>query len=139
MVNTPHALLLLASLEHQLNNFSECWWDHWILDVIICNGGGTILGIYTLRSAPSANQRPLSRSRDRSRPIRGHYLGLILFRLVVVFRYLSMKTYNWRALYEIPTFRGKIKRFFGQVILASHWSIHLMLSSYWSVFSARLD
>ena len=37
------------SLEHQLNNFSECWWDHWILDVIICNGGGTILGIYTLR------------------------------------------------------------------------------------------
>jgi len=65
------------SLEHQLPNFSECWWDHWILDVIICNGGGTILGIYTLR-------------------------------------YLRMKTYNWRGLYEIPTFRGKIKRFFGQ-------------------------
>ena len=37
------------SLEHQLANFSECWWDHWILDVIICNGGGTILGIYTLK------------------------------------------------------------------------------------------
>ena len=37
------------SLEHQLNNFSECWWDHWILDVLICNGGGTIAGIYTLR------------------------------------------------------------------------------------------
>ena len=52
-------------------------WDHWILDVIICNGGGTILGIYTLR-------------------------------------YLSMKTYHWRGLYEIPTYRGKIKRFFGQ-------------------------
>jgi hypothetical protein len=37
------------SLEHQLANFSECWWDHWILDVLICNGGGTIVGIYTLR------------------------------------------------------------------------------------------
>ena len=37
------------SLEHQLANFSECWWDHWTLDVIICNGGGTVLGIYTLR------------------------------------------------------------------------------------------
>ena len=24
-------------------------WDHWILDVLICNGGGTVLGIYTLR------------------------------------------------------------------------------------------
>uniref|UniRef100_A0A8C4Q0C6 Phosphatidylserine synthase n=1 Tax=Eptatretus burgeri TaxID=7764 RepID=A0A8C4Q0C6_EPTBU len=30
------------SLEHQLPNFSECWWDHWILDVVLCNG----LGIY---------------------------------------------------------------------------------------------
>ena len=40
-----------------------------------------------------------------------------------------MKTYNWRALYEIPTFRGKIKRFFGQVILASHWSINASLCS----------
>ena len=37
------------SLEHQLPNFSECWWDHWILDVLICNGGGTLAGIYTLR------------------------------------------------------------------------------------------
>jgi len=65
------------SLEHQLANFSECWWDHWILDVIICNGGGTILGVYTLR-------------------------------------WLQIKTYHWRGLYEIPTYRGKIKRFFGQ-------------------------
>ena len=62
-------------------NLSNIWsifrWDHWILDVIICNGGGTILGVYTLR-------------------------------------WLSMKTYYWRGLYEIPTYRGKIKRFFGQ-------------------------
>ena len=65
------------SLEHQLPNFSECWWDHWILDVIICNGGGTIIGLITLR-------------------------------------YLSMKTYNWRGLFTIPTYRGKIKRIFAQ-------------------------
>ena len=37
------------TLEHQLPNFSECWWDHWILDVLICNGGGTVLGLLTLR------------------------------------------------------------------------------------------
>ncbi|PVV00906.1 hypothetical protein BB560_004696, partial [Smittium megazygosporum] len=30
------------SLEHQLPNFAECWWDHWLLDVLICNW----LGIY---------------------------------------------------------------------------------------------
>jgi len=65
------------SLEHQLANFSECWWDHWILDVIICNGGGTILGVLTLR-------------------------------------WLSMKEYNWRGLWTIPTYRGKIKRIIAQ-------------------------
>eukprot|EP00096_Caligus_rogercresseyi_P010772 TRINITY_DN4020_c0_g1_i1.p1 TRINITY_DN4020_c0_g1~~TRINITY_DN4020_c0_g1_i1.p1 ORF type:complete len:457 (+),score=134.28 TRINITY_DN4020_c0_g1_i1:64-1434(+) len=65
------------SLEHQLPNFSECWWDHWILDVLICNGGGTILGLLTLR-------------------------------------YLAMKEYNWRGLWDIPTYRGKIKRIIAQ-------------------------
>jgi len=65
------------SLEHQLPNFSECWWDHWILDVLVCNLFGTILGLLTLR-------------------------------------YLSMKTYDWRGLWNIPTYRGKIKRIFAQ-------------------------
>ncbi|CAJ0926554.1 12956_t:CDS:2 [Entrophospora sp. SA101] len=35
------------SLQHQLNNFAECWWDHWILDVIICNWAGLYLGMKT--------------------------------------------------------------------------------------------
>uniref|UniRef100_UPI00358E01CC phosphatidylserine synthase 2 isoform X2 n=1 Tax=Myxine glutinosa TaxID=7769 RepID=UPI00358E01CC len=33
------------SLEHQLPNFSECWWDHWILDVLLCNGLGIFCGM----------------------------------------------------------------------------------------------
>jgi len=33
------------SLQHQLPNFAECWWDHWILDVLICNWIGTYLGM----------------------------------------------------------------------------------------------
>ncbi|KAG9300619.1 hypothetical protein G9A89_005219 [Geosiphon pyriformis] len=35
------------SLQHQLPNFAECWWDHWILDVLICNWGGLYLGMKT--------------------------------------------------------------------------------------------
>jgi phosphatidylserine synthase 2 len=69
--------ILEYTLEHQLPNFSECWWDHWLLDVVICNGGGTILGILTLKS-------------------------------------LEMKEYNWRGLYNIPTYRGKIQRIMAQ-------------------------
>jgi hypothetical protein len=35
-------------MQHMLPNFNECWWDSWVLDVLICNslgerfwGGGT--------------------------------------------------------------------------------------------------
>ncbi|CBY38910.1 unnamed protein product [Oikopleura dioica] len=31
--------------QHILPNFKECWWDHWILDVVVCNGGGIWLGM----------------------------------------------------------------------------------------------
>ncbi|KAJ6508243.1 phosphatidyl serine synthase-domain-containing protein [Mycena sanguinolenta] len=33
------------SLAHQLPNFNECWWDHWILDVLLCNWAGAYLGM----------------------------------------------------------------------------------------------
>ena len=37
------------SLEHQLPNFSECWWDHWIMDVLTCNLLGIVLGHVVLK------------------------------------------------------------------------------------------
>ncbi|EGG06966.1 uncharacterized protein MELLADRAFT_35829, partial [Melampsora larici-populina 98AG31] len=43
------------SLQHHLPNFAECWWDHWLLDVLICNWGGLWLGMKTcewLRVSP---------------------------------------------------------------------------------------
>ena len=43
------------SLQHQLPNFAECWWDHWLLDVLICNWLGIWMGmrvIYWLRMKP---------------------------------------------------------------------------------------
>ncbi|XP_063960758.1 phosphatidylserine synthase 2-like [Lytechinus pictus] len=36
------------TFEHQLNNFGECWWDHWIMDFLVCNGLGIWLGMVTL-------------------------------------------------------------------------------------------
>ncbi|XP_031553015.1 phosphatidylserine synthase 2-like [Actinia tenebrosa] len=39
--------ILEYTLEHQLPNFCECWWDHWIMDVLLCNGFGTYLGMKT--------------------------------------------------------------------------------------------
>ncbi|XP_071831049.1 phosphatidylserine synthase 2-like isoform X1 [Apostichopus japonicus] len=40
--------VLEYTLEHQLPNFAECWWDHWLLDAVICNGLGIWLGMKTL-------------------------------------------------------------------------------------------
>ncbi|XP_060031867.1 phosphatidylserine synthase 2 isoform X2 [Erinaceus europaeus] len=56
------------SLEHQLPNFSECWWDHWIMDVLVCNGLGIYCGMQTLE-------------------------------------WLSLKTYKWQGLWNIPTYK----------------------------------
>jgi hypothetical protein len=36
--------LIEISLKHQLPNFAECWWDQWILDVMLCNGIGIEVG-----------------------------------------------------------------------------------------------
>ncbi|THD22289.1 Phosphatidylserine synthase [Fasciola hepatica] len=36
------------TLEHQLPNFSECWWDHWLMDFLGCNMAGIWLGMKTL-------------------------------------------------------------------------------------------
>lgn len=69
--------LLEYTLEHQLPNFSECWWDHWVLDALICNGLGILFGMFTLK-------------------------------------HLSMRPYNWRGLWDIPTYRGKLKRIVAQ-------------------------
>lgn len=66
--------VLEYTLEHQLPNFSECWWDHWIMDVLLSNGIGIYCGMKTLN-------------------------------------YLKMKPYHWRGMWNIPTYRGKIKRF----------------------------
>ncbi|CAH8461345.1 unnamed protein product [Schistosoma rodhaini] len=65
--------VLEYSLEHQLPNFSECWWDHWIMDFLGCNLLGIWLGMKTIN-------------------------------------YLSMKPYHWRGMWNIPSYRGKLRR-----------------------------
>jgi len=37
---------LEMSLSYMLPNFAECWWDHWVMDVLLCNGVGIELGIW---------------------------------------------------------------------------------------------
>ena len=41
--------LVELSFQHWLPNFYECWWDHIILDVLVCNAVGIYLGTLTCR------------------------------------------------------------------------------------------
>jgi len=38
------------TFEHQLPNFAECWWDHLILDILVCNTIGIITGMWVCRN-----------------------------------------------------------------------------------------
>ena len=37
------------TFQHMLPNFNECWWDSWVLDVLLCNNIGIITGLWTVR------------------------------------------------------------------------------------------
>lgn len=41
--------LMEYSFEFLQPNFVECWWDHWILDFLICNTGGILVGYYIMK------------------------------------------------------------------------------------------
>lgn len=38
-----------VSLQHVMPNFKECWWDHWLLDVLGCNLLGAAAGMMLCR------------------------------------------------------------------------------------------
>ena len=37
------------TFRHWLPNFYECWWDHLIVDILLCNAIGILLGIWLIR------------------------------------------------------------------------------------------
>lgn len=48
-------VFLQMAFSHLLPNFAECWWDAWVLDVLICNGLGIWLGMYVCRKLEMRN------------------------------------------------------------------------------------
>lgn len=126
--------ILEYSLEHQLPNFSECWWDH--------------VGSLSLNLSLNCQQRDIQAMHTKAKalrclsvyrlsinviPVSLFFLliaaslifsqwvmdalicnGLGIFLGMVTLKYLSMKPYNWRGLYNIPTYRGKLKRVIAQ-------------------------
>ncbi len=45
--------LMEYTFEYLQPNFAECWWDHWLLDFLLCNGVGIWVGHVLLRATRS--------------------------------------------------------------------------------------
>jgi len=45
--------LMELTFQHMLPNFNECWWDSWILDVLVCNFAGMWGGMKVCQQPPS--------------------------------------------------------------------------------------
>jgi phosphatidylserine synthase 2 len=82
--------LLELSLKHILPNFAECWWDHIILDILVCNGIGIWLGHRTVRYLEMKEYDWTGRSEADPRRRRS-----LLMRLALQFTPHSWKKYEW--------------------------------------------
>lgn len=109
------------SLEHQLPNFAECWWDHWIMDVLTCNWFGIWAGMkvcdllhlktYSWQNIPSdkgIKQKLLSTLRPRSwtkfdwaasKSFKGYCVVLLLIALILID---ELTLFYMKALLWIP-------------------------------------
>ncbi|KAG0729685.1 Phosphatidylserine synthase 2 [Chionoecetes opilio] len=101
--------LLEYTLEHQLPNFSECWWDH--------EGTGEADDSVLPEGWTPATASRVGRSQVATfRWIMDALVcnGLGIYCGLQSLKYFSMKTYHWRGLWNIPSYRGKLRRIIGQ-------------------------
>ncbi|KAJ1642252.1 hypothetical protein J3B02_001230 [Coemansia erecta] len=114
--------LLEYSLAHQLPNFNECWWDHWILDVFTCNW----LGIYVgMKFCEHFNMKTYTWHGIREiRSIKGK-----LTRAGAQFTPYSWTAYRWAPTRRFKNFVGII--FFAVLIMLAELNVFYLKSLLW--------
>lgn len=113
---------LEMTFEHILLNFQECWWDHWIVDVLICNNIGLFAGLYVLRLFQGKEHNFIGNfeeSATREKSVAKNFLSSVFPE--------SMRNYRWRLL-ESP------RRWFGFWFLI--FMVIFAFSSFFSLVSA---
>ena len=112
--------------QHLLPNFNECWWDRWLLDVLICNNIGIVAGKAPglLRSAlPSAACLPRSCPGRKTAHFPGRHAGMHTV------RYFRAKKFNWLGLSQQPSLTAKVRRAAGQFLPWSYENFDWQLTS----------
>ena len=83
--------LMELTFHHMLPNFNECWWDSWILDVLLCNNIGMMIGLFMLKARSKYSNDWVGVS---SQPT----FFLKAKRLFLQFTPESVETYEWNML-----------------------------------------
>ncbi|KPA77330.1 putative phosphatidylserine synthase [Leptomonas pyrrhocoris] len=84
-----------VTFQHVLPNFRECWWDHLLLDVLICNTGGMLVGMWLLRKLNAKEYKWIALKEIPT--MRGKAK-----RLLGQFGPRSFERYNWNV-FQSPT------------------------------------
>ncbi|KAL0478103.1 phosphatidylserine synthase [Acrasis kona] len=79
------------TFQHWLANFKECWWDHLIVDVLICNNAGIMIGLW-LCDLLKMKKYPLWIGVSDIPTTRGK-----IVRVLEQFTPFNWTSYNWNA------------------------------------------
>ena len=118
-------MLNLLREQHLLPNFNECWWDRWLLDVLICNNIGIVAGAAS-RLVPTAPRWLACFTTASSQ----NTVHLPLFRAGMhTVRYFRAKKFNWLGLSQQPSLTAKVRRAAGQFLPWSYENFDWQLTS----------
>ncbi|KAL0230672.1 hypothetical protein PCE1_004228 [Barthelona sp. PCE] len=94
------------TFKHVLVNFSECWWDSWVIDVLLCNGLGIHFGMITCEYL-SIKTFSWLKPKDRKKKEAGKSFVSRKINLVAPYSFTS---YHW-GMFE------SMRRFFGATLV----------------------
>lgn len=99
------------SLEFQMPNFGECWWDHWVWDLILCNGIGIWLGmrICDYFSMKTYHWQGIGDIPEKARKV---------VRPVTQFSPPTLTSFDWAT---TKTFKGYLVTIFLVIFVLPHW------------------
>lgn len=81
--------VLEVTFQEGLPNFNECWWDHLIIDVLVCNYGGMAAGMWLVKKFSQKGKYVFV---DESKEPKTQSL---LVKFLLNFTPLTWTTYRW--------------------------------------------
>ncbi|GAM20690.1 hypothetical protein SAMD00019534_038650 [Acytostelium subglobosum LB1] len=83
--------ILELTFAHWLPNFHECWWDHIILDILVCNALGIVCGVLTIKYLKMKEYKWAGNEEKKIKKKRN-----ILARALKQFTPVHYEDYNWQ-------------------------------------------